>query len=282
MNDLLVYLNGEMVKSSSACISVSDAGFLHGASTFTTMLAKNSKVFRLDRHLRRLGQTVNVLGIKADATVDTLVNAVDEVLRANALADARVRITLTPGPVREGRPTTLVTAEPVGDLPRQWCEKGISVVVTSLKAHKGDFMFGYKTGCYLGRMLARSEAAAKGADDALWFTDQNYLSEACTSNVFLVLDGKVFTPPRDTPVLPGIVREAVLELCGELGIPADDQTPLTVREMLAAQEAFLTASVAGIRPGVRIERHSVGDEKPGEITCRLMKAYEKLLARECA
>lgn len=275
-----VFLNGRIIDAASACISISDAGFLHGASTFTTMLAHNGKVFRLDRHLERLGETVRLLGLNTDATVKTLRQAVRDVLTANDLQSARVRIMLTPGSVNDERPTTLVTAQAIGETPAHWYEKGIDVVVTSFKAHKGDITCGYKTGCYLPRMLARQEAAVKGAQDALWFTGDNYLAEGCTSNVFLVLDGKVLTPPRDTPVLPGIVREAVLELCRDLSIPADDQTPLTVREMLAAQEVFLTSSVAGIRPVVRIERHSVGDEKPGEITRRIIAAYHQLLDRE--
>jgi branched-subunit amino acid aminotransferase/4-amino-4-deoxychorismate lyase len=91
----------------------------------------------------------------------------------------------------------------------------------------------------------------------------------------------VLTPPRDTPVLPGVVRDTVLDLCGELGIPADDATPLTVEEMLSADEMFLSSSCMGIRPVARVERHAFGEEKPGEVTRRIMQAYRKLLDREC-
>ncbi len=143
-------------------------------------------------------------------------------------------------------------------------------------------MFGYKTGCYLPRVLARQEAAAKGAEEALWFTTDNRLAEACFCNVFLVLDGKVLTPPLDTPVLPGVVREAVLELTGRLDIDCDDKTPLTIHEVLSAEEMFITASCSGIRPVVRVERHAVGDEKPGPITKKIMSAYRKLLEDECS
>jgi branched-subunit amino acid aminotransferase/4-amino-4-deoxychorismate lyase len=130
-------------------------------------------------------------------------------------------------------------------------------------------------------MMARQEAAHKGAEESLWFTADRQLAEGCTSNVFLVLDGRVCTPPRDTPVLPGIVREAVLELCASLGVPADADTPLSVREMLAAREMFMTSSVAGIRPVVSVERHEVGDGQPGPITRKLMAAYAELVEREC-
>jgi branched-chain amino acid aminotransferase len=284
MSDLQVHLNGRLVPASEARISVFDAGLLHGASAFTTMLAHKGKVFRLRRHLRRLLGTCQLLGLRAGATEDALASAAGEVLRANGLAEARMRVTLTPGSVKEeqGGPTTLITAEPIQEYPKAWYEKGISVVISSYQQAKGDPTFGNKTGNYLTRMLARQEAARKGAEEALWYTTDNLLAEACFCNVFLVAEGTVRTPPRDTPVLPGIVREAVIELCGALGVPCDDQTPLTVREMLAAGEIFLTSSTAGIRPVARVERHPVGEEKPGPITRRLMDAYAALLERECA
>lgn len=281
MLENMVHLNGQIVPAASAMISVFDSGLLHGASTFTTMLAHNGKVFRLAQHLERLFETVALLCLRTDATPADLTQAVAELLKANELAQARLRITLTAGSVRGGGPTTLVTAEPLTDYPHEWYDRGVTVVVSSFKQVAGDPTFGYKTGCYLPRVLARQEAAAKGADEALWFTTDNRLAEACFNNVFVVLDGKVLTPPRDTPVLPGIVRGAVLELCRKLEIPCDDQSPLTIHELLAGGEIFLTGSTTGIRPVIRVERHSVGDEKPGPVTKKLMEAYRALLDREC-
>jgi len=276
-----VHLNGKVVPAGQATISVSDAGLLHGASTFTTMLARNGKVFRIERHLARLMDTARLLGLRTTATAETLTAATYELLSANALRDARLRITLTSGSVRGGEPTTLVTAEALPHYPREWYEKGIGVIVSDFKQVAGDVTFGYKTGCYLPRILARQQAADRGFDEALWFTTDNRLAEACFCNVFLVLAGKVRTPPLETPVLPGVVRAAVLELCDELKIDRDDRTPLTVHEMLAANEMFLTSSTMGLRPVVRIERHAVGDETPGPVTKQLLAAYGQLLDREC-
>ncbi len=276
-----VYLNGQIVPAAEAMISVSDVGFLHGASTFTTMLAHNGKVFRLDHHLSRLMATVKFLSMATDATMAGLADAVEKLLEANGLSRARLRITLSPGSIQTGGPTTLVTAEPLPQYPTEWYEKGITVVVSSFRQLSGDPAFGNKTGCYLSRIMGRSEAAAKGAEEALWFTPENILAEACFNNVFLVLDGVVHTPSIDTPVLPGIVRHAVLELCDELGIDFDCESVLTVKEMFAAQEIFVTGSTTGIRPVARVERHAVGDEKPGPVTQKLMDAYRDLLDREC-
>ncbi|MCD4824296.1 MAG: aminotransferase class IV [Phycisphaerae bacterium] len=275
-----VYFNGKIIPADEAKISIADPGFLHGASVFTTMLAHNGVVFGFPRHLERLADTVRLLGLNVQATTGELVEAAYAVLDANGLSEARLRITLTPGPP-DGPATTLITAVALPDYPAQWYEKGIAVVVASLKQEAGDPIFGTKTGCYLPRVLARQEAAAKGTEDALWFTADNRLAESCFSNVFLVLDGKVCTPPRDTPVLPGVVREAVLELCGKLDIPVCDDGPLTVKEMLAADEIFLTSSCMGIRPVIRVEQHPVGDEMPGPITKKITEAYRQLLDEQC-
>jgi branched-chain amino acid aminotransferase len=277
-----VHLNGKIVPAAAAVVSVSDAGFLHGASAFTTMLARNGVVFRFDRHIKRLFDTVRLLDLRTDATPEGLKAATYDLLKANELTSARGRITLTPGDIHGGEPTTLITAQVLPDYPREWYTKGIGVVVSSHKQVPGDVTCGHKTGCYLPRVLARQEAAAKGAEEALWFTTGNCLAEGCFTNVFLVLKGVVLTPPIDTPALPGVVREAVIELCRHDGIACDDGRNLTVHDMLDAEEMFLTASCSGIRPVARVERHAVGDESPGAVTKRIMAAYESLLEAECS
>lgn len=276
-----VYLNGQILPARSASISVHDAGFLLGASTFTTMLARNGQVFRIDRHVQRLFETVELLGLQTDATPELLREETHELLRVNELSDARCRITLTPGAPDTPQPTTLITAAPPATFPREWYTEGIMSVVSSFKQIPGHPTFGHKTGNYLTRQLALREALEKGGQDALWYTPDGRLAEGCTSNVFLVLDGKVHTPPRDTPVLPGVVRQAVLELCGELDIPVDADTPLTVHEMLSAEEMFMTSSIKGIRPVTKIEAHAVGEGVPGPVTRRIVQAYTDLLDREC-
>jgi len=281
----LVYLNGKLLPKDQACISIADAGFLHGASVFTTMRAHRGVVFRLDRHIRRLMETLEFVGIAHDASADDLARWTRELLAANQLSESRLRITLTPGQDEfdsGASPTTLITAEPLPQYPAEWYEKGLTVVISSFKQARGDPTFGYKTGCYLPRVLARQEAACKGAEEALWFTWDNRLAEACFCNVFVVRDGKVFTPPRDTPVLPGVVREAVIELCAAMGIECSDADELTIDDLLGSSEVFLTGSCTGIRPVVRIERQHVVGEGPGELTGWIMRAYQDLLDSECS
>jgi len=281
MSERKIYLNGSIVPADEAKISVSDVGFLHGASVFTTMLAHNGTIFRFGRHLQRLMDTAALFELCLDATPGSLRAGVAETLAANALAGARVRITLSPGPVGRDEPTTVITADALPDYPTQWYTEGISVIVSSFRQMGGSPTTGVKTGCYFPRVLARQEAASKGAEEALWYTADNRLAEACFSNVFLVREGVVRTPPADTPVLVGVVQQAVLEICHAAQIEYDVKTPLTVDDMLAADEMFLTASCAGIRPVVRVEAHHVGDGKVGPVTRKIIDAYRELLESEC-
>ena len=277
----MVYLNGQLVSASGASISVSDVGFLHGASTFTTMRAHNAAVFRIDKHITRLLDTAQAFGLRTESDADVLKKGVSDLIRANSLSEARVRITLSPGSLESDEPTTLITATQLDEYPRRWYEKGIMVVVSSFRQPQDEPTVGMKTGCYFTRVLGQKEAAAKGAQEALWYTRDGRLAEGCFSNVFLVMEGKVFTPPLDTPVLPGILRETLCGICASMGIEFREEIVLTVDEMLGADEMFLTGSCSGIRPVVKVERHTVGDGTPGEITRRLMDAYATLLDIEC-
>ncbi len=262
-------------------MSVSDAGFLHGASSFTTMRAHNGVVFRLPAHLSRLLGTVDVLGLRTEATPDSLAAGVDELLVANGLSDARMRITLTPGSVGGGDPTVVITAEALPEYPAAWYTEGISVSITELRQSPADIACGRKTGCYFPRILAMRTAAARQAQEALWFTPAGHLAEGCFCNVFLRSGDELLTPPLDTPVLDGIMRGVVMELCEKLSIECSDARPLSGRDLLDAGELFMTSSCSGIRPVVRVEDQVVADGKVGPITAELMKAYEDMLEAEC-
>ncbi len=280
MSDPNVFLNGKLIPQSQASISVADAGFLHGASAFTTLYARRTRAFRLEEHLARLVKTAKSLDLRCDTDSESLRDAVVRLLEDRDLPEARVRITLSPGDIHAGEPTTLITAQQVGPRPETW-DAGMLVTVSPYKQVPANPETGVKTGCYFPRVLALRDAATKGAQESLWYTVDNYLSEACFSNVFLVLGPKVHTPPLGEGVLPGVLRGAVLEICRKEDIPFDDATRLSVKEMLTADECFLTNSVAGIRPVVQIEKHRVGDGKRGRITQRLRQAYAELVDREC-
>ena len=114
--------------------------------------------------------------------------------------------------------------------------------------------------------------------DALWFTTENRLAEGCISNVFIVSKGVLRTPPLETPVLPGIARACVLELAAARELETREE-PLTINELLDADEVFLTNTIMRVMPVIRVERKDIAEGKVGPITQRLLDAYRALTAR---
>ena len=116
---------------------------------------------------------------------------------------------------------------------------------------------------------------------AIWFTPENLLAEGSVSNVFLVADGKLRTPPLETPVLPGVTRAAVLELAGENDISADE-APCTINDLLNGDEVFLTNAIMQVLPVARVEKHDIAKGVVGPIAKQLYQAYRDLVRKECS
>ncbi len=205
-----VFLNDRLVDIDKACIRVTDSGFLYGAGVFETMRSYNGVVFALADHLDRLFFSASSLSINNPYDRKYLTNAIYEVLGANKLDRARLRLTLTGGPMTESdqqrKPTLLITATKLQPYPTEYYKKGVAVVLCPFRQNPGEPTCGHKTTSYYGRMLALKWAHQKGAAEALWFTVDNRLAEGCISNVFLVKNSVLYTPPIRTPVLAGIAE----------------------------------------------------------------------------
>ena len=209
-----------------------------------------------------------------------------DLLERNELPVARVRVTVSAGsmqgdPEAEARPLTVcVTAAPLAPPPEVVYENGVQVVITKHRVSPSDPMAGHKTIAYLPRLLGLREAQRAGCMEALWFTTSKYLAEGSISNVFVVHHGVLKTPPLDTPVLPGVARGAVLELAHQAGIEAEE-CPLSIDDLLDAEEVFLTNVIMQVMPVVRVEKHDIGDHRVGPQTRQLSKLFQDLVRKEC-
>ncbi|MHC4292587.1 MAG: aminotransferase class IV [Planctomycetota bacterium] len=173
----------------------------------------------------------------------------------------------------------LVTAAEFTPYPPEYYEKGVRVALTDFRQNPTDPFCGHKTTCYGPRLTALKNAHEKLATEALWFTTENFLAEGSISNVFLVKDGALYTPPVQTPVLPGIARKTVLEIAEAENIPCHE-TPLQIGDVLGAEEIFLTNVIMEVLPVTSVEAHTVADGKPGEITKKLGEKYKIFLKVE--
>jgi len=280
-----VSINGVLTPAEDAKVSVFDSGFMQGIGLFETMRAYSGRVFRLEQHLDRLANSARVLGWTTLPDADDLAENVYQVLAATGAADARVRLTVTTGSLHAvaddtPRLTVVATATVADKYPDECYVKGVTVLVADCRQSRTDPTVGHKTTSYFARLASLRAAHAKGAMEALWLTPEGHLAEGAISNVFAVRDEELWTPPLDTPVLPGITRAAVIELAAALDIPVREEV-LTLEDTRGADELFLTNSMMEVMPVGRIGREPIGNEKPGDTTRRLAVAYSDLVAREC-
>lgn len=280
----IIYWNGALVHRSQASISVLDYGFLYGYGLFETMRAYGGKVFRLDRHMDRLMCSAGSLGIKVD--IVELKNAVEEVLHANNLGDARVRITVSigegemvPDPATCKKPTVLVLAGAYTPYPGEVYRRGYRAIISSIRRNSQSHVSRIKSSSYLESILARQEARKAGVDEAICLNERGLVAEASMSNVFLVKDGILKTPSVDSGILPGIAREAVLEIASKVGIQAIE-CDILPEELISADEAFLTNSLIEVMPFTLIGDKPVGSGVQGPVTAKLMTAYREAVFNE--
>jgi branched-chain amino acid aminotransferase len=279
-----VFLNDKLVDADKACISVRDGGFLYGAGLFETMRSCNGVVFGLFDHLDRLFFSAKALSMEHNYNRKFITNAVYDVLKVNKLTDARLRLTLTSGPMAESgekrRTTLLITATKLQPYPAEYYKNGLLVVLSPYRQNPFEPIYRHKTTNYFSRMIALKLAHQKGAAEALWFTVDNRLAEGCISNVFLVRDSTLFTPPIETPILAGVARKTVCQIALRNSIKFVEKD-LSIDDLLAADEVFLTNVIMQIMPVVAVEKHTVGNGKVGPMTKKLMKYFGGFVKESC-
>ncbi|MBN1916674.1 MAG: aminodeoxychorismate synthase component I [Verrucomicrobia bacterium] len=281
-----VILNGRLVPPGEACVSVDDRGFLYGDSVFTTLRCYAGVPFRLDRHVTRLNASLHSPIVAIAYTVDenSIRDDIARLVAKNGCLDAVVRLRVTRGrgagplPPKDAAPTTLLTVDPV-HLDESLYARGARLIVSSERRDPHGKLGRHKLGSYLFSLVARREAAAAGADEAIIAdTDGHWLECAC-SNLFAVVEGALVTPDVTENLLPGIARETVLECARDLGIPVSLQT-LTAEITERAEEWFITNSVQEIVPVARVTTKSY--TAPGPVAAVLARAYREAVAREAA
>jgi branched-chain amino acid aminotransferase group I len=284
----IIYLNGRLIPRSEAKLSPFDHGFLYGYGLFETMRAYNGHIFRLDSHLTRLRCSAESIGLThsiltTDGGKQSLKAACMATLEANELRNARIRLTvsagegdMTPDPGTCSNPTVLITAQHLVPLPPEKYESGFKAALSSLRRNSQSPLSRLKSTCYMENILARMAARATGCDEAIFLNEQGYLAEGSSTNIFLVSNGELMTPCFESGVLPGITRDAVLEIARTSNIKATERW-VELNELIEAQEAFLTNSILELMPLVSVEGRPIGTGKPGKLTRDLLFAYRKLV-----
>jgi branched-chain amino acid aminotransferase len=285
----VVWIDGQVVPAAEARVPVFDRGFLYGDSVYEVVRAFGGRPFRLGPHLDRLERSSAAIELAGPPRA-LVERAVAEALAASGEADAYVRIVVTRGggpigldPALADAPRLIVIARAVNAPKPEAYRDGVEVAMVA----RGRTDPEVKSGNYLPSVLGTSEARRRGAYEAILSDGVGRLTEGGSSNFFVVRARRLATPPLTVGLLPGITRAAVIEVARADGLAVDEQ-PLWPTDLLRADEAFLTSSIRGVLPVVRVvprtgaEAVVLGDGKPGPITRRVMALYDALVARETA
>ena len=279
----LVILNGEVLTSDDARISVFDHGFLFGDSVYEVVRTRHGRPFLLGEHLARLRKSAESIYLDIPFTDEELTEEVTTAIAAAGNEESYVRLIVTRGvgelelhPASCDRPTLLLIARALVVPGPDLRQNGIRLaIVGRRRTHPLSLNPAAKTGNYLNNVLAIIEARRRGADDAVMLNADEFITECTTANVFFVRDGVVHTPALESGILEGITRGFVMHLLGEERIPSA-QGLYGPDDLRTADEVFVTSTTRDVLPVSAIDDAPVGTVCPGPVTARLAERFEKL------
>jgi branched-chain amino acid aminotransferase len=283
-NEKLIYIDGEFYPKSQAKISVFDHGLLYGDGVFEGIRAYQCIVFKLTEHVARLFQSAHAMMLEIPLTKEAIIEAVLETLRKNKMKDAYIRLVVTRGvgdlgldPRKCPKATVIVIPGAIILHGNEAKEKGITALISWVRRHPVDATsHEIKSLNYLNSVMAKIEANAAGADEAICLDKNGFVAEGVGENIFIVKNGKLFTPPVCSGALPGITAQVIAKLAAKLGVEVIESN-ITPYQLFNADEVFFTGTAAEIVPIREVNKRQIGNGKPGPITKKLIVAFQKVV-----
>ncbi len=281
-----VYLNGAFMPLDQARIPVMDRGFLFGDGVYEVIPAYGGRLFRLEQHLQRLDNSLGAIRMSSPLDRRTWREVFERLLGGENSGDQSIYLQVTRGaapkrdhalPAEPIAPTVFAMVTPIVPPDPALLERGIAAVTREdIRWQRCDI----KAVTLLANVLLRTEAAEAGAVEAILIRD-GLAMEGAASNLFVVKDGAIVTPPNSRYLLPGITRDLVLELAAQDGLPhREDQ--ITRNDLESADEVWLTSSTKEVMAVTRLDGKLVGDGHPGPLWHHMMALYRdcKIRLRE--
>jgi branched-chain amino acid aminotransferase len=276
----LVYVNGEMVPMRDAKISVFDRSFQYGDGVFEGLRAYKGLIFKLREHVDRLYRSAAAIRIDIPLTKEEFSNAIKRVVRENRFSDAHIKPQVSRGnafklglnPFNTTKPNIVIPARPIGE--SLFKTEGFKLATANVRKIPAMCLDPrIKSSIYLVQILARFDAMAVGADEAIMLDIHGNISEGCGDNIFVVKNGELYTPPA-WQALEGITRAVVIEMAKREGYRVHE-TQLTLYDAYTADEVFITGSAAGIISVTEVDRIVISQGAPGKITQKLAILYKE-------
>lgn len=280
----LVMMNGTIVAPASAQVTVFDRGLLYGDSVFETLGTYGGKPFALVEHVRRLRHSAELVFIELAPTDEELIAEITEAVRAASNVESYVRVIVTRGsgelgldPALAVSPQRIIIVTALHRPNPKAYEEGVTAITYRTQRATDDTgAVGAKVGNYLVAVLAMKLAKPVGANEALIVDGAGRILEGATSNVFLVKDDTLVTPPENAGILSGITRQVVLEAARKEGLLVHFDCP-TVADVFAADELFITSSIRQMLAVTRVDEHPIGEKTPGPVYRRLERQFHEVV-----
>jgi D-alanine transaminase len=273
----LAYLNGEILPIEKAMVPIEDRGYQFGDGVYEFIASYDGRLFMLEEHLDRLERSLRELSYDPIPR-ETMRQAIVDLLKQSGYPRAGIYIQITRGIAPRNHafargmvPQIVMTIRTVSELPEKLRTRGATAItVRDTRWGRCDI----KTIQLLSNSLAKQKALDAGCDDAIFVTNQNVVREGTSSNLFMVVDEKLFTHPLTPNILPGITRLAILQICQSEGLQVQE-TVFETEALYGANEAFLTGTVTEVLPIVRVDEKPIGEGTVGPITRRLYALLRK-------
>jgi len=287
MGEPTVYINGLFTPLSNAKISILDRGFCYGDGLFETLRASNGKIFYIEQHIDRLFKSMQQVLIELPMTRLELTKVVQETLARNKYKNAIIRLLVTRGDTQsniqidsKNHPTLVINIRPFTPLPKVAYKKGIRIMLFQERANLiNGLRLRLKSCNYLSNVLIKELSDRKNYMEGVVVDPDFGVTEGTTSNIFIVEQGQLKTPPLSPYVLAGITRQVVLEIARDHSIPfAEEQ--ITADELICADEVFITNSCIEIVPVTQVDSNLIGHKKPGILTRFIHDKFLKCVEAE--
>jgi len=281
MKEFLVYIDGNFLPASKACINVQDHGLLYSDGCFEGIRAYNGKVFKLIEHINRLYESAKMINLNIGIDKEEMINLVLETLRVNNLSEAYIRLVITRGygdlgldPINCPKPTIIIIAKPMAPIADP---KGIKVITCPLRRIPPQvFSPNAKTLSYLNNVLAKMFATQNGCAESIFLDLNGNVAEGSAENIFMVKNGLI-TTPHYIHSLRGITRDSIIDIIKTYDIAKVEVRDASIFEYYVADEVFMTGTAAELAPVIQIDGRIIGDGTPGVMTLELQEKFKEYI-----
>ena len=250
MADYINFVNGDWLPASKSTVSLYDAGFLLGDGLFETIRFQYGRLFQPKKHLKRLHSGLNIIQIELNKSNEELISYLEEMVIRNDIRSGLLRLMITRGKIEgtpwnfSGTPNVYITIRPLTEEPK----KPVKVVFYPEEKYPIiRFNPAIKSLNYIGNMLAKKNAEKEGAFEPVFFNRDGYVTECAIRNIFFIQDKTLMTPGIDLGVLPGVMRETIMEIALELDLIVSDKI-ISFNSINDMDEAFISSTGIGLLP----------------------------------